>query len=334
MGKFKALVLVSIAFILLSCSGGNSAIQKYSLSEDGYASVESAPAVIRKISSAEVTSRSSETFRQAAIIQRYAKKAEALASQLVANEAGNFVAYRLGWEPEPHYIFFFLKDAEATLAKYTSNPVFKPRQIEHTLEALEAKSEENSSILLPLSSSPAEISSLTEIDLSQGQVVVTLDVYEQDFETYPGLKTLKNDPMVQLKYNAPLDPPEILSAEVKPLIRYFAYGNLRETQVVIGEARGKILLKDGCFFLDDGAGEDSLLVFQPKVGVGLDDEGYIVLINRSPSGAERLPTRVGEPARWFAGQKAITDPEVLRPLQEACGQHDAVIIGAPMPSEG
>jgi hypothetical protein len=263
--------------------------------------------------------------------QNYRKEAQALEVQLRADEAENLVEFRLVWEPEFHYLVSFLKDADATLARYTSNPIFKSNIVEYSAEALQAKSNEFHDTLRALYPKH-DLGGESSVDLLKGKVVANLDLYEEDFSTFPTLDAYRNDPMMELRYNWPLDPPEVLSAEAAPLIRHFAHGKIREPMVILGHAgEGKIRLKDGCFFLDDGKRKDQLLVFPKRVGVVLDDEGYIALIDRSPYPGNQTTTRAGEPARWFSGPKAVTDPEILTPLQAVCGEYDAVIIGTPMP---
>jgi len=329
----QSLLAGCFVLIFCGCSTLETTPQKFSLSKAGYASVERAPAAAPIAQLAASSGIGAEMWRFRAQ-QEYAQEAQTLQAKLRAEEGGNFSELRIEWEPEFHYLVSFRQDAAATLAKHTSNPIFKPNTVKYTTAQLQSKSDELSSILLPLSESPIELSSGSEIDILQGKVIVWLDIYEQDFEIYPSLKALKNDPMVQLNYNAPLDPPDVLSAEVKPLIRHFSHGVIREPHVVLWSYEGKIILKEGCFFLDHKGRKDQLLVFAKRVGVTLDDAGYIALIDRSSHPGNKTTTRVGEPARWYSGPKAVTDPEILIPLQAACGAHDAVIIGAPSPHAG
>jgi len=318
-------------FGLLGCSTLNSGEQKYSVSDAGYASVKTAPAIAREgLSEADDAKQRNQRLELRRVTQQNNEEAEALQALLQGEEAGNFVEHRLVWEPEFHYLFSFLRDAETTLAKYTSNPIFKPNIVKHTAEALEAKSREYHDALGALYPE-YNLENGSSVDILKGKVVADLSLYEEDFDTFPTLDRFRDDPMVELRYNGPLDPLEELSAEAAPLIRYFAHGKIREPIVVLGYTEGKIRLKDGCFFLDDGKRKDQLLVFPKRVGVTLDDEGYISLSDRSPHPGERRPTRVGEPARWYSGPSPVTDPEILTPLRAACGDHDVVIVSTPYP---
>ena len=326
-------VIAGLALGLLACSTVNSGEQKYSVSDAGYASVKTAPAAARDTQPYDSSSAFSDAINYTMMSRKYADEAKVLEAQLRNNEAENFVEYRLVWEPYFHYLFSFLNDAETTLAKYSSNPIFKPNTVKHTAEALEAKSTEFHNALAALYPK-YNLAGESSVDVVKGKVVANLGLYEEDFDTFPTLDRFRNDPMVELRYNGPLDPPEVLSAEAALLIRHFAHGTIQEPMVVIGYTEGKIRLKDGCFFLDDGKRKDQLVVFPKRVGVTRDDEGYISLLDRSPHPGEQRPTRVGEPARWNSGPRPVTDPEILTPLIAACGVHDVVIISTPYPNDG
>lgn len=326
-------VIAGLAFGLLGCSTVNSGESKFSVSDAGYASVKTAPAAARDTQSeANEAKQRNWQLEIRRITQQNNKEAEALQALLQKEEAENFVELRLIWEPEIHYLFSFLKDAEVTLAKYTSNPLFKPNIVKHTAEALEAKSREYHDALSALYPE-YNLANARSVDILKGKVVADLSLYEEDFDTFPTLDCFRGDPMVELRYNGPLDPPEVLSAEAAPLIQHLAHGTIREPIVVLGYNEGKIRLQDGCFYLDDGKRKDQLVVFPKRVGVTLDDEGYIGLLDRSPQPGGQRPTRVGEPARWYSGPNPVTDPEILTPLIAACGVHDVMIISTPYPND-
>jgi len=328
MGCSQSLIAGCLVLSLCGCSTLETTPQKFSLSKAGYASVERAPAT-----AAETPPRSesagfgAEMWRFRAQ-QEYAQEAQALQAKLRAEEPGNFSELRIEWEPEFHYLVSFRQDAAATLAQHTSNPIFKPNTVKYTPEMLEAKSKE---VFAAISSQKLSASGNTDVLL--GKVIIRLGIYEEQVAKYPSLTAFKNDPMVQLKFNTPLEPSEAVSDDVEGFIRYFAREKSRNQAVLTSLTKGRVLLKDGCFFLEGRGGDDRLIVFQEQMGVGRDEEGYIVLINRLPNAGLNRQTRVGERAGWGDGIRAVRDPEIITPLQKACGAHDAVVIGAPSPYE-
>lgn len=331
-GRLQVALGAGLILGLLGCSTVVSSGQTYSVSKAGFASVKKAPAS-PAVPPPETDEVSQSFWRSPQVLFARQNNAEARAldARLRAEAPENFVEFRLSQEPDIHYLFSFLEDAETTLARYTSNPIFKPNTVKYTAEALEAKSSEFHAAVAVLYPEH-NLESTSSVDILKGKVVAHLDLYEEDFKTFPTLDRFRYDPMVELNYNGPLDPPEVLSAQVAPLIRHFAHGTIQEPMVIFGySGEGKIRLKDGCFFLDDGKRKDQLVVFPKRVGAVVDDEGYIALIDRSPHPGNKTTTRVGEPAQWYSGPKVITDLDILTPLRSACGQYDAVIIGAPMP---
>ena len=63
---------------------------------------------------------------------------ELLLANLRAREAGNFTAPRMIHQPDWGYEFYFKRDPQATLAKYTKNPRYTAKLARYTREELEA----------------------------------------------------------------------------------------------------------------------------------------------------------------------------------------------------
>jgi hypothetical protein len=83
------------------------------------------------ISEAEATRRQREQ-------QAVRSELERLTGLLRQREAGNFTAVRMEHEPDWRFLFFFKRDPQRTLARYTSNPRFRAAQARYSREELEA----------------------------------------------------------------------------------------------------------------------------------------------------------------------------------------------------
>ena len=63
---------------------------------------------------------------------------------------------------------------------------------------------------------------------------------------------------------------------------------------------GRIILRDGCLRMAGHAGQEALAMFHKETGIGLDDEGYLALIDRrsgKPSGPGRRDICLGRSQR-------------------------------------
>jgi len=149
-----------------------------------------------------------------------------------------------------------------------------------------------------------------------------------------GYVTVEYAPATLLdKIKAPLESPEAILEEIKPLIRSFPRKEYINSAIFLDfqMQTGTIVLRDGCFFLNTPSPDDPLILFHKEVGLGLDDEGYIVLINRNAVEKYFLKARVGEHTQWRPLGLADNDSDILDQLHKACGQHEVVAIGVPYP---
>lgn len=120
-----------------------------------------------------------------------------------------------------------------------------------------------------------------------------------------------------------------VSAAAAPKIRYWpAYAGRTgaQNQAALG---GRVVLRDGCFFLQRHDGSEALAWFLGETGIDVDDEGYLILVNRVTG---ETAARVGEAVTW-AGPNADPTPEQSRELRAACGDHPVAEIGNPEATE-
>ena len=246
---------------------------------------------------------------------------ERLLGQLRAKEAGNFTAPRMVHKPDWAYEFYFKRDPAATLAKYTSNPRFRPAQARYSREELDA--------LLKPWTERFEANRLTGgwgTDETHGIAEVMMVVTEDEYRATAAREGWEPLPdAIKLQFAQPLPFPSV-DERARPLIRYFAQ-NDRSTGIQLTAAgSGHISLRDGCISVGAGKQAPKLAYFHRETGVGIDDEGYLALVNRAtgkPAG------RLGEDFTW-AGPNAIDESwPAVRELRARCGDGEILNVGNP-----
>ena len=95
--------------------------------------------------------------------------------------------------------------------------------------------------------------------------------------------------------------------------------------------RGRIELRDGCFFVGEfGKPAERLAWFHAEVGLDVDDEGYFILRDRVTG---QTLARVGEELSWSGPASAVIDESVRDDLQTSCGSAEVTIVGTPQSTE-
>ncbi len=85
-----------------------------------------------------------------------------------------------------------------------------------------------------------------------------------------------------------------------------------------------IVLRDGCFFIDEDGEDDPLAMFPLGIGIYRDDEGHLAFRSRHSGQTTRL-ARVG--SRMQLGSRSeVSDPPDA--LIAACGQHRVVTVNS------
>jgi len=299
--------------------------QNYRLSDNGYATVLSAPhSKLSKQVREELEVRmTSPTFKIPLAYSQLREEAEQLRDTLREKESDNFTEFRYEWEPEFRHLFSFKRDPEKTLAKYTSNPNFKAGIQRHSKSYLEGKNEEVWEFLAPGGRivSLDVISPSGQINMMKGVVEISTGAYEDKFFAIPGAENFRNDPDIEFTFLERRSPDTIIDPRVAPHIKLFLRDDIGGEQVVVGSTTATIQLRDGCFFAKE---KKSLILFPESSNLGLDDDGYIIIYNDRDYIA-----RVGEKMRFWNGFRAVEDARYTGPLQEACGQFPVVKINDP-----
>jgi hypothetical protein len=236
-------------------------------------------------------------------------------------EPTNFIEVRLVRDPAVAAEIWFKRDAPARLARYTSNPRFRPRQ-----GGLSPAEQERLRSVWAERMEGGELINMLSIDPFSGVVELGIAVEETEFRRVAAERGWELGPQLKLNFPPPR-PAAFVQAPLKSHVRVFA----RETkakgiQLLAGHS-GRIVLGDGCFRLEHRkAGElGPLVLFGRETRLGLDEQNYLVVL--SDSGRRRY--RVGERGIW-PGPNAVdeNDPDV-RALRRECGSEPVVNVAEP-----
>ncbi|GGD53060.1 hypothetical protein GRI62_05045 [Erythrobacter arachoides] len=88
---------------------------------------------------------------------------------------------------------------------------------------------------------------------------------------------------------------------------------------------GRILLRDGCFYLDR-QGVETLAWFHAETGLDVDAQGYYVLVNRMTGQVEG---RLGETFVWSAPNPITPGGPSMEALRSACGDGEISTVANP-----
>ena len=91
---------------------------------------------------------------------------------------------------------------------------------------------------------------------------------------------------------------------------------------------GRIVLRDGCFYLlrQANPADETLAWFHAETGIDVDEEGYYVLMNRVTG---QVAARVGEMVTWAAPNPIRPGGPSLEEFRAACGEGEIATVGNP-----
>ena len=247
---------------------------------------------------------------------------ERLLATLRTKERGNYTDVELIHRPDWAYLIYFKRQPAATLAKYTSNPRFQARSAQYTHAELERMSK-------PWIDRLAAERLFTGYGMNarHGTADIDMVVSEDEFRDIARRKGWETPPaFMNLKFGtapagAAVDP------RVAPGIRIFPHGDRNMGLVHEMAISGKIVLRDGCFFVVGFDGKEKLAYFGREVGVGIYGPNYLSLYRRDQ---ERTHLgRIGEQFTW-AGPIAIgEDAPMVKQLRAQCGYAPLMHVGIP-----
>ena len=261
------------------------------------------------ISVAEATKRQRE---QQALLGELNRLGQLLPKQ----EAGNYAGVRMVHQPDWAYIYYFKRDPQRTLAKYTRHPRFRAELARYTEAQLQA-------LLKPWTDRFAKLDIMGGwgTDATAGTGEIMLSVTAEEFRAIAareGWGTVP--PEIKLSFAQALPGPAV-SADVQPFVRIFAQNERSTVVQLTAAASGRISLRDGCFYLGD-----RLAFFHRETGLGRDAQGYLALIDRATG---KVRGRIGERMTW-AGPNALPETSAaLRDLKARCGDKPVAYVGSP-----
>jgi hypothetical protein len=244
-----------------------------------------------------------------------------LAQIIAREERDNFVQVRLVRDPAVAAEIWFKRDAARTLARYTSDPLFRPRQ-----GGLNATEQESLTRLWMERMGSGEVISTFGIS-PQGGVEISSAVEEAEFRRIAAERGWTLGPELNLTFPPPR-PAAFADASLAPFVRVSARdANAKGIQLLAGSS-GRIILQDGCFRLSDrqSGAPGPLVMFDRHTQLGLDAQNYLVVIG-GPERERRY--RIGEMGSW-GGPNGVneSDPDVQE-LRRQCGDGPILNVAEP-----
>lgn len=259
-------------------------------------------------------------FEQANGSEAFQLELQQVRTTLEREQPDNFVDVRIVRDPAVTAEFWFKRGAARTLARYTSNPLFRAR--EGGINAAEA---ERLQKLWSARAQASQVISLFGIDRLTGVVDIQSSVEEAAFRREAAARNWALGSDVRLSF-PPARPAAFADPALATRIRAFTRETKDKGVQLLAGFSGRIVLADGCFRL---AAEDGtigpLVLFGRNVQLARDAQGYLVVQDRT--GERRM--RIGEPAEW-AGPNTVeeSDPEVSA-LRAACGPGSITNVAEP-----
>jgi hypothetical protein len=245
--------------------------------------------------------------------------------RLEAEQRGNYADIWIEHAPEWRVVVGFVRDPEATLRRYTSNPLFVARQVRHSLAELQAGQEEAFAQLRRLGI-PAEGGTY----VSDNEVRISAAVDGPRVAALLASGRLRVRPFVRVTGADALDPAEPVTDEARRFVRILPQARHRTGSETSELNIGTIVLRDGCFRLDGPGEDDPFAFFGAETGVRLDEAGALTLYRRGPGGYGGEPARVGERMVLGGGAgREIGDADATAAVRAACGPGRVVAVGNP-----
>ena len=238
---------------------------------------------------------------------------EALTETLRRREKGNFVDLYYENEGEPRVVFRFLRDAAATLAKYTKHPRFLADTARYSDEELRAAMD----FML-------ETFRKDRVILGGGtgnkrnRAVVEVAVTEPEFRALAAKKGVTIPAAVELQFAARQPASAVnrpLAPEIARLVRIFPRDNRPVGALHSIDSRGKVVLRDGCFRFSGGSEDGGLVLFPLGAQLFIDKEGYLSFGRGEAPGY----ARVGETIVTPGTIAEVSAPDLVQPIRQACG---------------
>ena len=246
----------------------------------------------------------------------------ALRQRLAREERGNYGGVFLSHAPKFGYVFGFKRDPQATLARYTSHPLFSARQVAYPDVELQAARQ-----LWTRRFGEAGLQFGSGISDKTNRVNIDMLIEEAKFRKIAEARGWRIPGELALDFPEPLSDVPI-AADAARFVRIFPRARNRTGGEDGNAVIGTIVMKDGCLYQDGPGNDDPVAFFNNEMQVFIDDGGYLS-IRHNGSPREAGHARVGERMVWSGQTETITDPAVLAPIRAACGTSKVVNVGGP-----
>jgi hypothetical protein len=243
---------------------------------------------------------------------------QALHRTLEAREKGNFVDLYFENEGEPHLVFRFLRDPEKTLARYTKDPRFKAMKADYGNAQLRAALD-----FMMETFREDRVIEGGGIGNKQNRAVITINVPDEEFRALVARKGVTIPDAVVLEFPQTTSAAQAnrpLPVHIARFIRIFPRSDRPLGIVNAINSTAKVVLQDGCFRSPDQG--NALVLFPMGANLFIDSEGYLAF----GSGERPGYARVGETMIFPGSIYEVTAPELVRPIQAACGPGKVINI--------
>jgi hypothetical protein len=251
------------------------------------------------------------------------RDATALDQRLKTQAAGNYIAMRIVRDPNPRFTFQFRRNATATLARFTSDRRFVAAEGGVPREELQPLFDEWQARFEP------HILGAGSVNEFDGMVQFDMTIDETSYRAIAAREGWILPERVRLHFPPPPNTRPVDPA-LAPLVRVFARQDRSPGVVLSAALSGRLILRDGCFRMQEHGAGEPLVLFGRDVELGVDEDGYMVVTD--PRGSESYggpSARVGERVVWSGPRGVDATDEGVKALRAACGSDPIVAVGEP-----
>jgi hypothetical protein len=247
---------------------------------------------------------------------------ERLLGLVRAREPGNFTAVRMVHEPDWAFVFYFKREPEKSLARYTRHPRFKAALARYTQVELDALAAPWIARFIAHRLVGGHGS-----DPTLGEVTIDLVVSEAEFRQVAEREGWQVPDALKLRFSEAVEG-QALPQRLQSLVRIFPHSDRAlgaTNQAALG---GRIILRDGCLYIARPGTSDRLAYFPREIGLTVDDEGYLALKPRAA--AARISGRLGEEFTWAGPLGPVPESApMIAQLRQQCGAAPVEAISFP-----
>lgn len=237
-------------------------------------------------------------------------------------EAGdNYVDVKVIRDPDPRFAFYFRRNAEEALARFTRDPRFKA--VEGGVPEAELRP-----LLDEWSARFKEVgwSWHGSARTFEGEVEMNLGVPRSEFERVAAARGWPAPPpQVKLTFAREIEGGAAVAPDLRSFVRVFARADQSPGMVLSVANHGRIVLRDGCFRVDDGQGGGPMVLFGREAILRRDAQGWMTV--RGPD--SEAGARIGERMVWGGYPEPREDEPDVKALRARCGAGPITSVGAP-----